>query len=64
MGDPERVGRSLAVLAGDLSAVLADRLFLRSGFPPEAVVEALDVYATMRIGMAAGQALDVVGAFR
>jgi geranylgeranyl diphosphate synthase type I len=59
--DPERTGRSLAILTGDLAAVLADRLFLGSGFPASRLVEALGIYAEMRIEMAAGQALDVLG---
>lgn len=59
--EPERTGRSLAILAGDLAAVLADRLFLGSGFPPPRVVAALRIYASMRVEMAAGQVLDVMG---
>jgi geranylgeranyl diphosphate synthase type I len=59
--DPERTGRSLAILAGDLAAVLADRLFLASGFPAPRLIEALGIYAAMRIEMAAGQAIDVLG---
>jgi geranylgeranyl diphosphate synthase type I len=60
--DPERAGASLALLAGDLAAVLADRLLLASGFPPDRLVGALDRYHRMRIDMALGQGLDVGGA--
>src|SRR4029079_4085066 len=57
----ERAGISLALVAGDLAAVLADRLLLESGFPPERLVGALDRYHRMRIDMALGQGLDVTG---
>jgi geranylgeranyl diphosphate synthase, type I len=59
--DPERAGASLALLAGDLATVLADRLLLTSGFAPERLVPALDRYHRMRTEMALGQALDVTG---
>jgi geranylgeranyl diphosphate synthase type I len=59
--DPERAGVSLALLAGDLAAVLADRLMLDSGFAPGSLVAALDRYHRMRTDMALGQALDVSG---
>jgi geranylgeranyl diphosphate synthase type I len=59
--DPDGFGRSVAILAGDLAAVLADRLFLSSGFPPERLVPALERYGRMRTEMAAGQYLDVAG---
>jgi geranylgeranyl diphosphate synthase type I len=59
--DPERAGASLALLTGDLSAVMADRLLLESGFPPDRLVAALDRYHRMRIDMALGQCLDVAG---
>jgi geranylgeranyl diphosphate synthase type I len=60
-GDPERFGRSAAILVGDLAAVLADRLFLSSGFAPDRLVEALVRYGRMRTDMAVGQFLDVAG---
>ncbi len=59
--DPERAGSSLALLAGDLANVLADRLLLTSGFEPRALVGALDRYHRMRTDMALGQALDLAG---
>ena len=59
--DPEHTGMSLALLAGDLAVVLADRLFLSSGFQPDRLVAALDRYHRMRIEMALGQALDLAG---
>lgn len=58
-GEPEQTGRSLAILAGDLAAVLADRLLLDSGFDADALVRALGRYHEMRIQMALGQALDL-----
>ncbi len=59
--DPEHTGWSLSILAGDLAAVLADRLFLSSGFLPDALVPALDRYHRMRSDMAVGQCLDLLG---
>ena len=59
--DPERDGASLALLAGDLAAVLADRLLLESGFPPDRLVGALGRYHRMRLDMALGQSMDVTG---
>jgi geranylgeranyl diphosphate synthase type I len=62
--DPDHGGSSLALLAGDLAAVLADRLFLASGFPPDRLMGALDRYGAMRTEMAAGQALDLMAVSR
>lgn len=59
--DPERTGRSLALLAGDLAAVLADRLFLDAGFTSERLISALGIYADMRVEMAAGQVVELLG---
>jgi geranylgeranyl diphosphate synthase type I len=55
-------GRAGALLVGDLAAVLADLLLLESGFPPEALARALDPYHRMRMTMAAGQWLELLGA--
>ena len=60
-GDPERFGHAAALLAGDLAAVLADRLLLTSEFDPVALARALAAYHEMRLDMAAGQLLDVAG---
>jgi geranylgeranyl diphosphate synthase type I len=56
---PEHVGRSVAILAGDLAAVLADDLMLTAGFAAERLAAALERYHAMRLEMAAGQFLDV-----
>ena len=58
--DPDHIGRSLALLAGDLAVVLADRLMLTSGFEANRLLPALDRYHRMRTDMALGQCLDVV----
>lgn len=57
-------GRSAAVLVGDLAAVLAEALFRASGFPPERMGEAFERFDRMRLEMAAGQYLDLLGAAR
>ena len=59
--EASRFGQAAAVLAGDLAAVLADRLLLTSGFEADAIVRALAPYHEMRLDMAAGQLLDVAG---
>ena len=57
-------GRSAAVLVGDLSAVLAEGLFRSSGFPAERMGAAFERFDRMRLAMAAGQYLDLLGAAR
>ncbi|MGH2811331.1 MAG: polyprenyl synthetase family protein [Actinomycetota bacterium] len=52
-------GISVAVLTGDLAFALSDRLFLGSGFPPEAVERALPALHEMRLAAVAGQFLDL-----
>jgi geranylgeranyl diphosphate synthase type I len=59
--DPDRFGQAAALLVGDLAVVLADRLFLTSGFDADAMARALVPYHEMRLEMAAGQLLDVAG---
>lgn len=56
------VGEPVAILVGDLAAVLADQLLLESGIAPERLLAAQARYHRMRIEMAAGQYLDVTGA--
>jgi geranylgeranyl diphosphate synthase type I len=58
-GDPEAFGEAGALLVGDLAAVLADRLFLESGFPAAALARGLAPYHEMRTDMAIGQFLDM-----
>jgi geranylgeranyl diphosphate synthase type I len=49
----------MAVLVGDLAAVLADHLLLESGFSSDALSDALAVYHPMREEMAIGQYLTL-----
>jgi geranylgeranyl diphosphate synthase, type I len=56
-GEPTAFGQTMAVLVGDLAAVLADHLLLESGFSSDALAVALAVYHPMREGMAIGQYL-------
>ena len=53
--EPDAFGEAMAVLVGDLAAVLADHLFLESGFPSETLARALALYHPMREEMAVGQ---------
>jgi geranylgeranyl diphosphate synthase, type I len=57
---PDDVGRSAAILTGDLAAVLADDLMLSAGFATDRLADALHAYHRMRLEMAAGQFIDVV----
>lgn len=59
--DPEGAGRSLAILTGDLAAVLADRALLTAGFDADLLAAALERYHRMRTDMALGQCLDLLG---
>ncbi|MGZ8566412.1 MAG: polyprenyl synthetase family protein [Actinomycetota bacterium] len=60
--DPMRIGAAVAILAGDLAAVLADQLLLEAGFPAERLAASLARYHRMRLEMAAGQFLDLTDA--
>jgi geranylgeranyl diphosphate synthase type I len=60
----ESLGRSVAVLVGDLGAVLAESMLRTSGFEAERVAVALDRFDRMRVEMAAGQYLDLAGVAR
>jgi geranylgeranyl diphosphate synthase type I len=57
-------GRSVAVLVGDLAAVLAESLLRSADFPRHRLDAALDRFDRMRVEMAAGQYLDLLGAAR
>jgi geranylgeranyl diphosphate synthase, type I len=59
--DAERFGLSAAILAGDFAMVLADHLFLGSGFPPGRLAAAFRRYNRMRVEVAVGQFLDLEG---
>ena len=64
VGDAAAYGIGAAVLAGDISLVLADRALLESGFPMDLLVPALHRYDRMRVEVVAGQYLDVRAAHR
>jgi geranylgeranyl diphosphate synthase type I len=57
--DPDRYGDAMAVLVGDLAAVLAERLVRTCGAPPSALGLVLERFDRMRMEMAAGQLLDL-----
>jgi geranylgeranyl diphosphate synthase type I len=61
-GEPGAFGEAIALLVGDLAAVLADRLLLEAGFRADALVRALAVYHPMRQDMATGQYLGLTRA--
>lgn len=63
-GDPRRFGTSAAILTGLLGFVLADRLFLTSGFGPDAISRAAERFDRMRTRAIAGQYLDLLAAHR
>ncbi len=60
-GEPTAFGQTMALLVGDLAAVLADHLLLESGFSSDALAGALAVYHPMREEMAIGQYLALAG---
>jgi geranylgeranyl diphosphate synthase, type I len=53
-------GQSVAILVGDLALVLADDLFMTSGFDAADMARAFTVYSEMRQQVIAGQFLDVM----
>jgi geranylgeranyl diphosphate synthase type I len=53
-------GQSVAILVGDLALVLADDLFMTSGFGAGDLARAFTVYSEMRQQVIAGQFLDVL----
>ncbi len=55
-------GVDFALLVGDLALVLADDLFMRSGFPPDVVARGFGCYSRMRQEVIAGQLLDLQAA--
>lgn len=59
--DPLAHGTSVAILVGDLAAVLAEQLLRTCGAPAGPLGLALDRFDRMRVEMAAGQLLDVRG---
>jgi geranylgeranyl diphosphate synthase type I len=64
-GDPgERTGVAVAVLVGDLAAVLAEQLLRTCGAAGLELATALERFDRMRVEMAAGQYLDVIGGAR
>lgn len=63
-GEARRFGTSAAILTGLLGFVLADRLFLTSGFGPEAIGRAAERFDRMRTRAIAGQYLDLRTAHR
>jgi geranylgeranyl diphosphate synthase, type I len=60
-GEPTEFGQTMALLVGDLAAVLADHLLLESGFSSDVLAMALAVYHPMREEMAIGQYLALAG---
>ncbi|MGK5737499.1 polyprenyl synthetase family protein [Micromonospora sp. URMC 103] len=60
-GDPRRFGESVAVLAGDLCLVWADRLMAHASVPATRLFEVRRCYDQMRVETVAGQFLDVLG---
>jgi geranylgeranyl diphosphate synthase type I len=59
--DPDRHGTSVAILVGDLAAVLAEHRLRTCGASPGPLEEALRRFDRMRVEMAAGQFLDLGG---
>jgi geranylgeranyl diphosphate synthase type I len=55
-------GVDVALLAGDLALVLADAMFMTSGFDPPTIQRAFTHYSRMREQVIAGQYLDLTAA--
>jgi geranylgeranyl diphosphate synthase, type I len=59
-GKDARFGESMAILAGDIAAALATDALIRSDFPPEHKVRALDIFTSAVYTTCLGQVLDLV----
>ncbi len=59
IGDRQWFGISSGIIAGDLVSVWADQAFWQAGLSPEVLMDAVEVYNTMRAEVMAGQWLDV-----
>jgi geranylgeranyl diphosphate synthase, type I len=57
--DPDAYGTAVAILVGDLAAVLSEQLLRTCGAESESLAVALGRFDRMRIEMAAGQFLDL-----
>jgi len=60
--EPERFGPSAAILLGDLALIWADQLLAASGFSPDCLARAQNVYNRLRTEVTLGQYLDVLAA--
>jgi geranylgeranyl diphosphate synthase type I len=60
--DPDAYGTAIAILVGDVSAVLAEQLLRTCGAAPRGLAVALERFDRMRAEMAAGQFLDLSAA--
>ncbi|MCA1833520.1 MAG: polyprenyl synthetase family protein [Actinomycetota bacterium] len=63
-GDRDHFGESAAILVGDLAFVLADELFLSSGFVHDRLAAAMSWFTSMRREVIRGQYLDLLAASR
>jgi geranylgeranyl diphosphate synthase type I len=59
--EPDGYGVGMAVLVGDLAAVLAEQRLRTCGAAPRALALAMERFDRMRVEMAAGQLLDLAG---
>ena len=59
---PAQHGMETALLVGDLALVLADDLFMSSGFTPDVIARGFGCYSRMRQEVIAGQYLDLKAA--
>ena len=59
-----KLGVGTALLVGDLALVLADDLFMRSGFEPDSINRAFETYSRMRKQVIVGQHMELVLAGR
>jgi geranylgeranyl diphosphate synthase, type I len=57
--DPDAYGTAVAILVGDLAAVLSEQLLRTCGAAPGSLAVALGRFDRMRVEMAAGQFLDL-----
>lgn len=58
--DSVHFGNSMAMLAGDITAAMANEILFNSPFPPEVIIKALDQLQKIVYNIVPGEMLDVV----
>lgn len=64
VGDPDKFGKNMGIIAGDLANSYAVDQLVKSGFEPERKTEALEKFEEIHRHTGFGQTLDILGNFK